>query len=89
MENRKNRKFYKEGTSRPYVKTTFTTIIEITCGCGANADDMVLQEIPDVKEIDEALHKLRCWLVDEAQWVRINGKIICGKCNAMFDKKEN
>jgi hypothetical protein len=69
-----------------YVTTTFSTEIRITCGCGAHHSKTIVQDEVSISEIDEALHKLRCWLVDECHWIRINGKIICGRCANVNDK---
>lgn len=88
--------FYKLTKKHEYVTTTFSTEIKITCGCGAHHSKTIEQNeltatgnSKSLSEIEETLHKLRCYLVDELHWIRINGKIICGKCYAMFDKKEN
>lgn len=71
-----------------YVTTTFSTQITITCGCGANHSLTITQEEVSIKAIDDELHKLRCWLVDEAQWKRPSqGEIMCGRCYAMGGKK--
>lgn len=65
-----------------YVTTSFATEIKITCGCGTSHSQTIVQDEISIKNIDLVLHKLRCWLVDEMDWVRIRGKIICGKCEA-------
>lgn len=66
-----------------YVTTTFTTEIKITCLCGDNLSKTIVQDDElSIEEIDLTLHKLRCWLVQHVGWVRIKGKLLCGKCES-------
>ncbi len=66
-----------------YVTTTFTTEIKITCGCGKQSGSkIIVQDEMSISVIDLALHRLRCWLVEKADWVRIRGKIICSRCES-------